>query len=141
MDGGLQAKLSAPEKITGDASICVVRGKKRYLFDFNFTLPFEISTSGGGKYTGSYTMNDISNDEDYEVRGESDTNWTGNCANSRAFARVDLLPVDQEAYQCNGACSDPGLCKQAHQRAAEGGCSHHWRVYEGISKSIESARQ
>lgn len=142
-EGGLQAKLSAPEKITGDASICVVRGKKRYLFDFNFTLPFEISTSGGGKYTGSYTMNDISNDEDYEVRveKESDSNLTRNWDNSRLLVRLDLLPADQEAHQLVGACSCPGFCRQARQWTAEGGCSHYWRVYEGISKSIERARQ
>lgn len=68
LEGNLQATLKAPEKITGDASICVVRGKKRYLFDFNFKLPFEVSISGGSTCKGSYEMNDISNDEDYEVR-------------------------------------------------------------------------
>ncbi|KAG7399856.1 hypothetical protein PHYBOEH_007717 [Phytophthora boehmeriae] len=66
-EGNLLATLKAPEKITGDASICVVRGKKRYLFDFNFNLPFEVAISGGSTCKGSYTMNDISNDEDYEI--------------------------------------------------------------------------
>jgi len=66
-DGSLHATLKAPEKITGDASICVVRGKKRYLFDFAFKLPFQVAVSGGGNYKGSYTMDEISNDEDYEV--------------------------------------------------------------------------
>lgn len=110
-EGGLQAKLSAPEKITGDASICVVRGKKRYLFDFNLTLPFEISTSGGGKYTGNYTMNDISNDEDYEVRVEN-LIWARNCDNSRLdlCVTVDFLPADQKACQRGGTCGCPGLC-------------------------------
>lgn len=56
------ATLLAPEKITGDASVCVVRGKKRYLFDFNFKLPFEIQLNGN-KYKGSYHMNEISNDD------------------------------------------------------------------------------
>lgn len=67
-EGNLQATLKEPEKITGDASICVVRGKKRYLFDFNFKLPFEVSISGGSTCKGSYEMHDISNDEDYEVQ-------------------------------------------------------------------------
>lgn len=59
----------APEKITGDASICVVRGKKRFLYDFNFTLPFDVTLDGDSAvYKGSYTMHEISNDEDYEVR-------------------------------------------------------------------------
>ena len=68
VEGSMQATVKAPENLTGDASICVVRGKKRYLFDFNFKLPFEVLVSGSGTCMGSYTMNDISNDEDYEVR-------------------------------------------------------------------------
>jgi hypothetical protein len=64
-EGEYKATLLAPEKIAGDASICVVRGKKRFLFDFNFKLPFEIELNGA-KYKGSYQMNEISND-DYEV--------------------------------------------------------------------------
>ncbi|KAI9908149.1 hypothetical protein PsorP6_004480 [Peronosclerospora sorghi] len=71
-EGAMQATLKVPETITGDASICVVRGKKRYLFDFNFKVPFEISISGGDTCKGSYQLNDISNDEDYEVRPCSD---------------------------------------------------------------------
>ncbi|KAF1335294.1 Hsp90-like protein, partial [Globisporangium splendens] len=63
------ATFSAPEKVTGDASICVVRGKKRFLYDFNLTLPFEVSIDGGTIYKGKYTMNEISNDEDYEISG------------------------------------------------------------------------
>jgi len=54
-----------------------VRGKKRYLFDFNFKLPFEVSISGGGVCEGSYEMNDISNDEDYEVRTLHGPPWRG----------------------------------------------------------------
>ncbi|TYZ61866.1 hypothetical protein PybrP1_000799, partial [[Pythium] brassicae (nom. inval.)] len=66
--GRFAATFKAPEKLTGDASICVVRGKKRFLFDFNFTLPFEVALDGGKVYKGSYAMHEISNDEDYEVR-------------------------------------------------------------------------
>ncbi|CAI5720592.1 unnamed protein product [Peronospora effusa] len=67
VENNIQATLKAPEKISGDASICVVRGKKRYLFDFNLNLPFEVSVSGGGTCKGLYEMNDISNDEDYQI--------------------------------------------------------------------------
>ncbi|KUF79449.1 Hsp90 protein [Phytophthora nicotianae] len=66
-EGNLQATLKAPEKISGDASICVVRGKKRYLFDFSLKLPFEVAISGGSTCKGTYEMNDISSDEDYEI--------------------------------------------------------------------------
>jgi activator of HSP90 ATPase len=68
-EGNLSASIQTPEKITGDASICVVRGKKRYLYDFEFKLPFEITIDGKEKtFKGSYQMMDISNDEDYEVK-------------------------------------------------------------------------
>lgn len=56
LGGQSPTTLKQPEKITGDASICVVRGKKRYLFDFNFKLPFEVSISGGSMCKGSYEM-------------------------------------------------------------------------------------
>ncbi|CAI5726182.1 unnamed protein product [Peronospora destructor] len=67
VENNMRATLKTPEKIAGDASICVVRGKKRYLFDFNFNLPFEVSVSGGGTCKGLYVVNDISNDEDYQI--------------------------------------------------------------------------
>lgn len=69
-EGKFTATFSAPEKITGDASICVVRGKKRFLYDFNFTLPFEVVVIDGGKsFKGTYTLHEISNDEEYEIAG------------------------------------------------------------------------
>jgi hypothetical protein len=68
--GRFAATFKAPEKVTGDASICVVRGKKRFLYDFNFTLPFEVTLDGDSKaYSGSYAMHEISNDGDYEISG------------------------------------------------------------------------
>ncbi|GLD91837.1 hypothetical protein PINS_up000370 [Pythium insidiosum] len=66
VDGPHEATFKAPEKINGDASICVVRGKKRFLFDYTFKLPFEVKI-GASKYKGSYEMHDISSDGDYEI--------------------------------------------------------------------------
>ncbi|CEG44686.1 hsp90-like protein [Plasmopara halstedii] len=66
-ESNLKATLKAPDNISGDASICVVRGKKRYLFDFSFKLSFEIAISSGTTCEGIYDMKDISNDEDYEI--------------------------------------------------------------------------
>lgn len=43
-----------------------MRGRKRFLFDFSLTVPFEVA-SNGGTYKGSYVLGEISNDEDYEV--------------------------------------------------------------------------
>ncbi|KAF0694223.1 Aste57867_14882 [Aphanomyces stellatus] len=50
--------------MTGDASICVVRGKKRFLFDFGFKLEWEAVGKG---YKGKVHFHDISNDGDYEI--------------------------------------------------------------------------
>ncbi|KAJ0403887.1 hypothetical protein ATCC90586_002603 [Pythium insidiosum] len=66
VNGPHEATFKAPEKINGDASICVVRGKKRFLFDYTFKLPFEVKI-GSSKYKGSYEMHDISSDGDYEI--------------------------------------------------------------------------
>ncbi|TDH64787.1 hypothetical protein CCR75_000245 [Bremia lactucae] len=66
-ESNLQATFKAPDKFTGDASICVVRGKKRYLYDFSFQLSFEVTISGGSPCKGTYSLNDISNDEDCEI--------------------------------------------------------------------------
>ncbi|CAI5715524.1 unnamed protein product [Hyaloperonospora brassicae] len=98
VEGSMQATLKAPENLTGDASICVVRGKKRYLFDFTFKLPFEVSVSGSGTCMGSYTMNDISNDEDYEI----------SCALTTKLSQVN----EQSAVQAFVAKANSGLQKE-----------------------------
>ncbi|DAZ99809.1 TPA: hypothetical protein N0F65_001318 [Lagenidium giganteum] len=66
-DGKFLGKFKTPESYSGDASVCFVRGTKRFLFDFNFKLPFEVSVDGGETYKGSFQMNDISNDQDFEI--------------------------------------------------------------------------
>jgi hypothetical protein len=37
------AKVKAVSKVEGDASVCVVRGTKRYLFDLNANLDYEVN--------------------------------------------------------------------------------------------------
>ena len=64
-EDGYQAAFQAAEKVAGDASVCVVRGKKRYLYDFTFELPFQVSVQGE-TYKGTYVMQEVSND-DHEV--------------------------------------------------------------------------
>uniref|UniRef100_K3W7J9 MYND-type domain-containing protein n=1 Tax=Globisporangium ultimum (strain ATCC 200006 / CBS 805.95 / DAOM BR144) TaxID=431595 RepID=K3W7J9_GLOUD len=91
------ATFSAPEKVTGDASICVVRGKKRFLYDFNFTLPFEVSIGGGTIYKGKYTMNEISNDEDYEISGRL-TNKPSSAADATALQK--FIGTTNSGLQC-----------------------------------------
>nr|CCA21284.1 hsp90like protein putative [Albugo laibachii Nc14]CCA21657.1 hsp90like protein putative [Albugo laibachii Nc14] len=66
-EGTIHGSIQAPLNLTGDASICVIRGRKRYLFDFSFELPFVLTVEGHHTYKGSYTMHDISNDGDFEI--------------------------------------------------------------------------
>ncbi|CCI48740.1 unnamed protein product [Albugo candida] len=73
-EGTIYGSVAAPLHLTGDASICVIRGRKRYLFDFSFELPFVITIEDVHTYKGSYTMHDISNDDDYEISYRFDQN-------------------------------------------------------------------
>ena len=45
----VRAKVTDVKDLKGDASVAVIRGKPRYLFDFSFDLPFavEVDESGG----------------------------------------------------------------------------------------------
>ncbi|RHY98353.1 hypothetical protein DYB37_008130 [Aphanomyces astaci] len=51
--------------VKGDASVCVVRGKKRFLFDFEFNIEWTVVGKDG--YNGKLLCHDISNDGDYEI--------------------------------------------------------------------------
>ncbi|EQC25395.1 hypothetical protein SDRG_16722 [Saprolegnia diclina VS20] len=51
--------------LKGDASVCVIRGKKRFLFDFEFTLEWE---TVGLNAKGKLKCHDIGNDGDYEMQ-------------------------------------------------------------------------
>eukprot|EP00624_Nannochloropsis_granulata_P003756 evm.model.NODE_28910_length_23857_cov_28.065893.10 len=71
-DGVLEVK-----KVTGlegDASVTFVRGKKKYLFDFVFTLEWEVGLLGGGKAKGTLKYPDVTpdNDDEYDTLLEVD---------------------------------------------------------------------
>lgn len=104
-EGKFTATFSAPEKITGDASICVVRGKKRFLYDFNFTLPFEVALDGGKSYKGTYTLREISNDEEYEITGR--------------LTKKPAVAVDAEALQKFIGTASSGLQKEVLRLIAQ----------------------
>lgn len=104
-EGKFTATFSAPEKITGDASICVVRGKKRFLYDFNFTLPFEVALDGGKSYKGTYTLREISNDEEYEITGR--------------LTKKPAVVVDAEALQKFIGTASSGLQKEVLRLIAQ----------------------
>jgi len=39
----MTVKVKSVKKVEGDASVCVVRGTKRYLFDLNADLDYEVN--------------------------------------------------------------------------------------------------
>uniref|UniRef100_A0A0G4HAI9 peptidylprolyl isomerase n=1 Tax=Chromera velia CCMP2878 TaxID=1169474 RepID=A0A0G4HAI9_9ALVE len=63
--GTLKARITKVKEVTGDASVAVVRGTKRFLFDFHLTLDWEavISAEGEGgeekKFKGEVQMPDV----------------------------------------------------------------------------------
>jgi len=60
--------------LEGDASVTFVRGKKKYLFDFVFTLEWEAGLAGGGKAKGTLKYPDVTpdNDDEYDTLLEVD---------------------------------------------------------------------
>lgn len=71
-DDGVQVWIKGVKKVTGDASICVVRGKKRYLYDFSLELELEARDSTGKHHMGKMTCDDVSNDGEKDIR----ISWT-----------------------------------------------------------------
>ena len=60
--------------LEGDASVTFVRGKKKYLFDYVFTLEWEAGLAGGGKAKGTLKYPDVTpdNDDEYDTLLEVD---------------------------------------------------------------------
>ena len=46
----MTVKVKSVKKVEGDASVCVVRGTKRYLFDLNADLDYEVWVSCNSIY-------------------------------------------------------------------------------------------
>ncbi|OQR82421.1 hsp90-like protein [Achlya hypogyna] len=65
LQSSMTIRTKPVKDIKGDASVCVIRGKKRFLFDFEFTIEWEaVGTLGKGKLK----CHDIGNDGDYEIQ-------------------------------------------------------------------------
>ena len=45
---GLRAEVTAVNDLLGDATVAVVKGRKRFIFDFSFTLDWRVVADGGG---------------------------------------------------------------------------------------------
>lgn len=57
--------------ITGDASIAVVRGAKRYIFDFAFTLKCALQLENGERVEGDLKFLDVSSDSGGDFDAEA----------------------------------------------------------------------
>jgi hypothetical protein len=57
--------------VTGDASIAVVRGAKRYIFDFAFTLKCALQLENGDTTEGELKFLDVSSDSDGDYDAEA----------------------------------------------------------------------
>lgn len=66
-EGKATIKVTKANNVKGVASVCVVRGTKRYLFDFSFELVWSVEFSDGMKHTGKLKCHDMSNDDDHEM--------------------------------------------------------------------------
>jgi len=85
---GGSARCTGVKDVQGDVGIHMVRGKKRYLFDLHFTVPFEIDLDGEEKvYTGKINVTDFSADDqsDWEANVTWDERPT---SSSPAYAKV-----------------------------------------------------
>ncbi|CAK4086552.1 unnamed protein product [Aphanomyces euteiches] len=61
---GFTIKGGEIKDVRGESSICVVRGKKRFLFDFDFTIEWEVI---GKSFKGKLVFKDIDNEGDNEI--------------------------------------------------------------------------
>lgn len=63
--------------LSGDASIAVVRGAKRYIFDFTFTLKCTLELADGSSVKGDLKFLDLSSDSDgdYDVEAVVSTRY------------------------------------------------------------------
>ncbi|OQR94642.1 hsp90, partial [Thraustotheca clavata] len=65
MKSSMTIRTKPIKDIKGDASVCVIRGKKRFLFDFEFTLEWE---AVGLNAKGKLKCHDMGSDGDYEIQ-------------------------------------------------------------------------
>jgi hypothetical protein len=61
-------------EVSGTATIAHVRGKARYIYDFNVKLNFEISKDESNSYKGSFQIDDLSPDDLDDINIQ--INWT-----------------------------------------------------------------
>ena len=94
---GVLVEATQVESLDGDASISVIRGRKRYIFDYNFKVKWEACVEVDGEEVeiqGSMFYPDFSSDQDDEVF-ERELKWENRSkAKSLEKALVKQLKED-----------------------------------------------
>ena len=57
----------AIEKLEGDAAMTVVRGKKRYIYDFSCRVKWKATMHDNKQYEGVITITEITGEKNYEM--------------------------------------------------------------------------
>lgn len=74
LEEGAVIEVKKVTGLEGDAAVTFVRGKKKYLYDFLFTLEWEAGLAGGAKAKGTLRYPDVTpdNDDEYDTLLEVD---------------------------------------------------------------------
>lgn len=76
--GGGSVRCTGSKGFSGDAGIHVVRGKKRFLFDFKFAIPFEVELPESEQsFSGEVNVSDFSEHDQSEWEVRSARVWPG----------------------------------------------------------------
>jgi tetratricopeptide (TPR) repeat protein len=73
--GAVSLTVTAVKDLEGDGSMCVIRGSKRYIFDFSFTLEWQATLAGGKKAKGKLSYCDCDNDCTESGEFEVEVGW------------------------------------------------------------------
>eukprot|EP00304_Pavlova_gyrans_P002397 CAMPEP_0206043240 /NCGR_PEP_ID=MMETSP1466-20131121/8259_1 /ASSEMBLY_ACC=CAM_ASM_001126 /TAXON_ID=44452 /ORGANISM="Pavlova gyrans, Strain CCMP608" /LENGTH=437 /DNA_ID=CAMNT_0053418033 /DNA_START=15 /DNA_END=1328 /DNA_ORIENTATION=- len=74
LEGGGSIRCKGVKDVNGDCGIHLVRGRKRYIFDLHFKVPFEVDLSDSDKvFTGAIQVTDFSSEDQSDW--EADIKW------------------------------------------------------------------
>eukprot|EP00941_MAST-03F_sp_MAST-3F-sp1_P001922 g1922.t1 len=85
-------KGKSPTKVSCDASVAVIRNRKRYMFEVDFTIPFTVELAEGKKVKGKLVYVEIDNNalsealESNEGLEVHQRKWTGSPSNANIKA-------------------------------------------------------
>ena len=63
----IQVTITRVNSVDGDASVTMIRGKKKFIYDYIINLDWKLQLSGIVIATGSVTVGDVTSEGDYTV--------------------------------------------------------------------------